>query len=266
MAKDFQLFATSFFAIRWMYNSPKRGVPFALFVIAFSTVLQAFIMWRSDSELWLNFLQIDLLKVKEEFSLHYFYTLCNVATYYIGLVTGYLIANNLRMQSQTKITCGWIIAGISFVCYFSYFAFRVEGRSLSKWEGLAFAVLRKPIFSTFCGWFFYATYFENSGIYGWIVSRRFLLPLSRMFASINVVHMAWILYVFSISHHPMDYSTFSLYSRLITVIVFSVIFGYFFYILFEAPIVNITSGMGVKKLLIEAKLKDKAKISLRKEA
>jgi hypothetical protein len=231
-----------------LYNSPKKGFFASSIIILLSIIGNGMILHFKDLNVYSDVTNLDITLFKTEIETYImFYS--HMASYYVGLLTGYLITSGFVLKDKFKIRMAWFACSVYLTLYAIYFQMRIRGESpVPRFEAIVFGSIRKPMLAFCFSWIYYAIVIKQSWIIEWVFSWKQLLPVSRMFASINLVHMLIITYLHMIARYPVDYSPPALVSQTLSLLVLSIIYGYWFFILFESPFVILTNAL-LQKLM-----------------
>ena len=182
----------------------------------------------------------------ESHVLHFFMS-NYISTYCLGLILGYLIVNNVMIESKLKLLAGWVIAVTSF---FTAFYISVDLKSRTG-EDRLFQVflgsLLKPFISVFFTWLIYVSWMNKATFYGYHLKSTWFLPLGRISYSAFMIHYLFVWYESFSLRNQLEYTPGSILNRVVSTVISSYILGYFAYLLCEAPFMSIVKSIFIPK-------------------
>ena len=236
-----------------IYNKPKRGLTITAFIALFIGPLAQmynFLLYNSGVN-W-SLTHSDLPKMGAESHVLHFFMSNYISTYCLGLILGYLIVNNIMVESRIKLTIGWIIAMASF---FSAFYISVDLKSRTGDSDRLFQVflgsLLKPLISVFFTWLIYVCWMNKATFYGHHLKMKWFLPLGRISYSAFMMHYLFVWYESFNLREQLEYTSTSILNRVISTVISSYILGYFAYLLCEAPFISIVKSIFIPKKKIQ---------------
>ncbi|XP_031780038.1 LOW QUALITY PROTEIN: nose resistant to fluoxetine protein 6 [Nasonia vitripennis] len=154
----------------------------------------------------------------------------------IGILLGFEVANNNRRLGKSAILAGWLITiGAFAFCTFGTRSFMETSYEYNViWESF-FTAVSRPIWGLGVCWIIYACLHNYAGPVSYVLSWKFLLPLSRISYCVYLVHIVIQLMHQSAIRIPNYFSDYYIWHDFLSHLVTSVVIGFFFSLLFESP-------------------------------
>lgn len=253
LGADFQLYVLSLPLLLLIYNKPKVGLSLTTFIAIFIGPLAQmynFLLFNSGVN-W-SLTHSDLPKMGAESHVLHFFMSNYISTYCLGLILGYLIVNNIMLESKLKLLVGWIIAIGSFFSAF-YISVDLQTRTGDSDRILQVFLgsLLKPLISIFFTWLIYVSWMNKASFYGYHLKMKWFLPLGRISYSAFMMHYLFVWYESFNLRDQLEYHTMPIVRRVVSTVICSYILGYFAYLLCEAPFMSIVKSIFLPKKKVE---------------
>ena len=244
MAADFQLYIMSFIYLGFLNTRPRMGFYLIAIQVVAGILIHAWYLNAVDVPSVLMLWTWDGYNNLHNYVKLFTHTFNYIAVYPIGVVLGYLMVNGYRIDTKNRgITfLGlFLVTSLSLHCpafLFEDSDFAYGGR---RWE-IIFGSLHRVVF-VIC---YAATCLLLHGNPDFVVSRllssKWLTVLSRFSYSAFMAHPLVIMFMLS-SLPDVSITTTYLNLMCLYAIVVSLFAGYLFFLLFEAPAMNLLKSM-----------------------
>ncbi|KAI1293491.1 Nose resistant to fluoxetine protein 6 [Halotydeus destructor] len=251
---DFHLWLLAYFPLIWLYKKPKLGVAACLFLIGLGVAIPAGMMLWYEMPSTTSGRPIDMLFYMlhgNYFPMMHIGTHNNMASYFAGVLLGYCFATERRppggfLSLFVLCTCLWSITiGSIFAPY--------------VWTHILGFTINRVMDAIYCGFFritymgvfaaafmfqFYEIDFcrKYTPIYSVVSESWIYVPLGRLSYSVflsQLIPMAWYL---TVSYEQIPINRYYMIFRFISVNFTCWLFGFFMFIVFEAPFISMSKA------------------------
>lgn len=188
----------------------------------------------------MNLIRIIIRILVTESSVHLYAISTGITPYFMGIVFGYLMANNVTIDKQSKRKTYCLLIATAFFNLISLPMYDiVESNNVPIFlKYMVNPVIRTLIAASVCNTF----YLLWNGVLPAIssfLSSRLLVVLGKFSFSIFIVHFLVLWYHIGTLRHQIDYSLYSQLFESLALYCTSVVIAYFVYLVFEAPANNL---------------------------
>ena len=234
---DFQCFLLSYVTISLMIRDKKRGLYSIFFFIAFGCFASGLVTYLKDLSPYPNFEATDARQY-DLCTWFYFHTYHTLPAYFIGVLTAYLFLEGKRLQDRW-VWPGWLVTffmTISTGLLPYYVGF--DGES-TRWLEILHASLHRVFFVAAWVYSAYLCCFNMGGYVQWLYQIKLWVPFGRMSASVFMAHYTFIWFDLGNSMDYVSTRGWNLTMRCTYTVVYSLLYSYAIYLLFEAPAMSL---------------------------
>lgn len=184
--------------------------------------------------------QISSRDIFSEVNIQLYATTTGIPAYSIGLILGYLVTNNIKLDCNTRIRPKTlVILAILLNCLIIVSSLLIDFPGVPIFiKYMINPLMRTSLVSLLCI-FFYANWNGNlPEIFNFLSLRAFII-LGKFSYSTFMVHFLVVWYYIGTLRYQMDVTVFPMSLDSIALYCISHILGYFMYITVEAPAMNL---------------------------
>ena len=236
-SSDFQCFLLSYITISLMIKNKRLGVQSIIAFIVLGCFASGLVTYIMDMSPYPNFEATDARQY-DLCTWFYFHTYHSVPAYFIGILVAFLFMEGKKMDDK-YIWPGWIITffmtiSTGVIPYYADF----DGESTRVIE-ILHAALHRVFFVSAWVYSGYLCCFKMGGYVQWLYEIKLWVPFGRMSASVFMAHYTFIWFDLGNSMDYINTRAWSLTMRSTYTVVYSLLYSYAIYLLFEGPSMSV---------------------------
>lgn len=233
-SSDFQCFLLSYFVIQLMLKDQQKAVRLALGLIIGGCLASGIVTYVKDMSPYPNFEATDARQY-DLCTWFYFHTYHSVPSYFVGLLLAYCFLEGKKLDERL-VWPGWIITFLltistGLIPYYVGF----DGSPSVRWLELAHASLHRLFFISVWVYSGYLCCFNLGGYVQWLYEIPLWVPFGRMSSSVFLAHYTFIWFDLGNGTEYVSTRAWGLTMRCAYTVLFSMVYSYAVYLLFEAP-------------------------------
>jgi hypothetical protein len=262
-----QLWILSYFPLIWLYKNPRLGVISCIALIGLGVVIPAIVLYLHELPTVASGRLMDLTFLiihGTEFPRMHFYSYNNMSSYFLGILVGYCFATDRKLPNFFVANLMSSVCWVFCVCGVigPYYWTVILGNTISPIADAIYGGLFRIFYmggfaSGFYNMFFFASKFVGTPFEtpSWLMMESgFFTPLGRLSFSVFISQLTPLVWDIGMTYEQIPANWGTMFFRFLSVLVLCWVFGYFFFLLFEAPFVSMA-----KVLLSKAEPKEPSK-------
>ncbi|XP_054271530.1 nose resistant to fluoxetine protein 6-like [Macrosteles quadrilineatus] len=250
LAADMQLFWLSPLVLYPLWRWPRLGLT-NLFLLAIVSIIVPFVVAFVDQIKTPIPISFDTEKVNREMAELYFPTHTKTVSYFIGILTGYILhlhrANKIRMEIHWVKKLGLWYLAVAFLGYGlfgGYYIFQLDS-DYDQWQSSFYIGVYRFFWSVGLAWVILACTTGHGGFLNSWLSLKIFAPLGRLTYAIYLTHVAVILYGVGSLRQPQHFTYFEMIHKFLGDFVIAIFLAIILSLTIEAPI------MVLEKILLK---------------
>lgn len=248
LSVDMQLYVLSFVLMVALTRSLKLGLIIAFITSFVSIIYHGMYLHVNSLKYTADYNTTDIERLLTKEIVLHTGTFNYVSSYTIGIVVGYLIAKGYVLQSKYLRSIGWIIfVSLGLSIHLIPLVWKANNGPTSRFVELIFGALQRAVYSAAFAYGFLQGSNGQAGFINVISELPIWTPLGRLSSSMFIGHFFVIWFDVFTSRSSFDFTIYSSIKRLVCIFVFTLFIGYYIYIVFEAPCINLGKSLIMSK-------------------
>lgn len=247
LGADFQLYFFSFPVIVLLFRKPRIGLILVAALITCSVIFQAAYLYTNQLHPICDYNTTDFDRLFQKESLLHSRAFNYVPCYLIGIVLGFLVLNEYRIENKVLQAMGWVFfVGLGVLVHVIPMTWKSYGRG-SRTEEIVFGSLQRTMYALAYAYGFFVGSYGEAGWINSVLESRFFVPIGRASFSIFIGHFLVIWWDVFTTRVLFEFRIFNMLTRFLYTTVLSLFIGYWIYILFEAPFLAFGKSIATPK-------------------